>query len=139
MHTTIAESISTTPNSIRYVFTASSDSLFHPPLSRSCLLLPVFLLSCLLHVIMPLSSVVCHPPSFLRVLPTVVCSSSVSLSSSSALLSCLPSLLSESGYFSFVVVCAYFAAVVVFRSVPKFPFRTGSLCRFHKSAHHLAL
>ena len=65
------------------------------------LLLPVSLLSCLLHislthsppisvlaslvsswlalVTLPLSSVVCHPPSFLRVQPTVICSS-VSLS-----------------------------------------------------------
>ena len=78
------------------------------PSPVSCLLLPVFLLFCLprislntvlpsqpwppssisscpVHVTMPLSSVVCHPPSFLRVLPTVVCSSPVSLSSSSAL------------------------------------------------------
>ena len=74
--------------------------------SVSCLLLPVSLLSCLLHislstvlpsvlaslvsscpphVTLPLSSVVCHPPSFLRVLPTVVCSSPGSVSSSSAL------------------------------------------------------
>ena len=38
--------------------------------------------SCHPHVTLPLSSVVCHPPSFLRVLPTVICSSQVSLSSS---------------------------------------------------------
>ena len=54
------------------------------------------------HLTLPLSSVVCHPASFLRVQPTVICSSPVSLSSSSALSSlpltppffaCLPSLL----------------------------------------------
>ena len=33
------------------------------------------------HVTLPLSLVVCHPPSFLRVQPTVICSSPVSLSS----------------------------------------------------------
>ena len=43
--------------------------------------------SCPAHVTLPLSSVGCHPPSFQRVLPTVVCSSPVSLSSSSVLLS----------------------------------------------------
>ena len=48
--------------------------------------------SCPPHVTMPLSSVVCHLPSFLRVLSTVVCSSPVSLSSSSALLSALVTL-----------------------------------------------
>ena len=84
-----------------------------PPSPVSCLLLPLFLLlpsshlsqhsppisalaalvsSCPPHVTLPLSSVVCHPPSFLRVLPTVVCSSPVSLSSSSALLSALATL-----------------------------------------------
>ena len=80
-----------------------------PPPSVSCLLLPVFLLSCLPHIslniVLPyqhwppispphvtlsLSSVVCHPPSFQRVLPTVVCSSLVYLSSSSAALLSLP-------------------------------------------------
>ena len=44
------------------------------------------------HVTMPLSSVVCHLPSFLLVLLTVVCSSPVSLSQAT-LHSCLPSLL----------------------------------------------
>ena len=43
--------------------------------------------SCPAHVTLSLSSVAWHPPSFQRVLPTVVCSSPVSLSSSSALLS----------------------------------------------------
>ena len=41
--------------------------------------------SCPPHVTRSLSSSVCHPPSCLRVLPTVVCSSPVSLSSYSAL------------------------------------------------------
>ena len=61
--------------------------------------LPRLLLPCSRNL--PLSSVVCHPPSFLRVQPAVVCSSPVSLSSSSAFpslpstppfFSCLPSL-----------------------------------------------
>ena len=78
---------------------SSSSSL--PPLLPSSHLsqhsLPISALaslvsSCPPHVTMPLSSVVCHPPSFLRVLPTVVCSSPVSLSSSSALLSALATL-----------------------------------------------
>ena len=74
-----------------------------PSSSVSCLLLPVFLLSCLPHVslntVLPshsavaplvspcpphatlsLSSVICYQPSLLRVLPTVVCSSPASLS-----------------------------------------------------------
>ena len=41
--------------------------------------------SCPGHVILPLSSVVFHRPSFLRVQPTAICSSPVSLSSSTAL------------------------------------------------------
>ena len=63
------------------------------PSSVSCLLLPVFLLSCLPHMstqsahlslglprlLLPCSLVVCHPPSFLRVQPTVICSSPVSI------------------------------------------------------------
>ena len=76
---------------------------------------------------MPLSSVVCHPPSFLRVLPTVVCPSPVSQLSSSALPSlpltppffaCLPSLL----LLFFVPSCFHTLAsfVVVVRSVPRF-------------------
>ena len=61
---------------------SSSSSLLSclPPISAL-----VSLVSCPAHVTLPVSSVVCHPPSFLRVLPTVVCSSPVSLSSSSAL------------------------------------------------------
>ena len=59
-----------------------------PPISA----LAALVSSCPPHVTLPLSSVVCHPPSFLRVLPTVVCSSPVSLSSSSALLSALATL-----------------------------------------------
>ena len=59
-----------------------------PPISA----LAALISSCPPHVTLPLSSVVCHPPSFLRVLPTVVCSSPVSLSSSSALLSALATL-----------------------------------------------
>ena len=91
--------------------------------------------SCPPHVTLLLSSIVSHPASFLRVLPTVICSSPVSLSSSSVLpslplippfFSFLPSLL----LLFFVPRCfrthaAFFFYNVVFRSVPKFPFRTG--------------
>ena len=122
-----------------------------PPSSVSCLLLPFFLLSCLphihsppisalsslvsscpAHVTLPLSSVVCHPPSFLHVLPTVVCASPVSLSSSSALPSlpltppffaCLPSLLLL--FFGPSCFRTLAAFDVVVRSEPRFPFRTG--------------
>ena len=59
-----------------------------PPISALASLVS----SCPPHVTLPLSSVVCHLPSFLLVLPTVVCSSSVSLSSSSALLSAIANL-----------------------------------------------
>ena len=88
----------------------SSFSSFYPLLPSSHLsqhsphisALASLVSSCPPHVTLPLSSVVYHPPSFLRVLLTVVCSSLVSMSSSSALLSlpltppffaCLPSLL----------------------------------------------
>ena len=89
----------------RNLFTASSDSLFHPHLSlvfffqsspspafrtypstqSSHLSIDPLVSSCPPHVALQLSSVVRHPPYFLRVLPTVVCSSPVPLSSSSAL------------------------------------------------------
>ena len=46
-----------------------------PPISTLASLVS----SCPAHVTLPLSSVVCHPPSFLRVMPTVICSSPVSL------------------------------------------------------------
>ena len=88
--------------------------------------------SCPTHVTLSVSSVVCHPPSFLRVQRTVVCSSPVSLSNSSALPSlpltppffaCLPLLL----LLFFVPSCfrTLAAFVVVVQSVPRFPFRTG--------------
>ena len=69
---------------------SSSASL--PPLLTSSHIPPISELaslvsSCPAHVTPPLSLVVCHPPSILHVLPTVVCSSPVSLSSSSALMS----------------------------------------------------
>ena len=87
---------------------------------------------CPAHVTLPLSSVVCHPPSFLRVQPTVICSSPVTMSNSSALPSlpltppffaCLPSLL----LLFFVPSCfrTLAAFVVVVQSAPRFPFRTG--------------
>ena len=58
-----------------------SSSHISPPISALASLVS----SCPPHVTLPLSSVVCHPPSFLRVQPTVICSSPVSMSSSSAL------------------------------------------------------
>ena len=70
--------------------------------------------SCPTDVTLPLSSVFCHPPSFIRVQPTVICSSPVSLSNSSALpslpltppfFSGLPSLLLL--FFSYLVVFAH--------------------------------
>ena len=86
------------------LFTASSDSLSHPPLSlvffvqsssSSAFLTSLLTQSSHISLSLPRlllpssrnSSVVCHPPSFLRVLSTVVCSLPVSLSSFSALLS----------------------------------------------------
>ena len=88
--------------------------------------------SCHPDITLPLPSVVSHPPSFLRVLPIVACSSPVSLSSSSALpplpltppfFSCLPSLL----LLFFVSSCfrTLAAFVVVVRPLPRFPFCTG--------------
>ena len=68
-----------------------------PPIS----VLASLISSCPALVTLPLSSVIGHRPSFLRVQPTVVCSSSVSLSSTLA------------------------AFVVVVRSVSRFPFHTG--------------
>ena len=69
----------------------SSSSSLPPLLSSSHLLSPLvsplasLVSTCPPHVTLPHSSAVCHPPSFLRVLPTVVFSSPDSLSSSSAL------------------------------------------------------
>ena len=100
-------------------------------LQRLISALALIVSSCPPHATIPLSSVVCHPPSFLRVLPTVVCSSPGSLSSSSALpsipltqpfFSCLPSIL----LLFFVPSCfRTLDAFVVFRSVPNFPFLAG--------------
>ena len=60
-------------------------SLHSPPTS----VLASLVSTCPAHVTLPLSSVVFHRPYFLRVQPTVICSSPVSLSSSTAL-PCLP-------------------------------------------------
>ncbi len=91
--------------------------------------------SCPPHVTMPLSSVVCHLPSFLRVLPTVVCSSPVSLSSSSALLSALVTL----AIFRTQLFRTLVAFVVVVRSLPRFPFRIAMPMSNHTSARDLVL
>ena len=107
----------------------SSHLSYHsPPISALASLFS----SCFPHVTLPLSSVVSHPSSSLRVLSTVDCSSPVSLTSSSALpslpltppfSSCLSSLL----LLFFVPSCfrTLAAVVVVVRSSPRFPFRTG--------------
>ena len=142
--------------SVRNLFTASSDGLFYPPLSLVFFFqsssspasshlsqhsppisaLASLVSSCPPHVTLPLSSVVCHPPSFLRVLPTVVCSSPVSLSSSSALLSALATLaIFRTQLFSHT----FSLYVVVVRSLPRFPFRTGMLMSHHTNARDLAL
>ena len=100
-----------------------------PPISALACLIS----SCPAHVILPLFSVVCHPPSFQRVLPTVVCSSPVSLSSSSALLS-LPLTPPFFSCRSALVTLAIFVPscfrtlatfVVVVQPLPGFPFRAG--------------
>ena len=90
--------------------------------------------SCPAHLTLTLSSVLCHPPSFLRVLPIVVCSSPVSLSSSSALPShplTPPSFSCRLSLLLLFFVPSYFrtraAFVVVVRSKPRFQFRTGML------------
>ena len=105
-------------------------SLHSPPIS----VLASLVSSCPAHVTLPLSSVVCNPPSFLRVQSTVIGSSAVSLSSSSALPSlpltpplfaCLPSLLLL--FFGPSCFRTLAAFVVVVRSEPMFPFSTGML------------
>ena len=101
-----------------------------PPISALASLVS----SCPPHVTMPLSSVVCHLPSFLRVLPTV-CSSPVSLSSSSALLSALVTL----AIFRTQLFRTLVAFVVVVRSLPRFPFRIAMPMSNHTSARDLAL
>ena len=121
---------------------SSSSSL--PPLlpsshlsqhSPTILALVSLVSSCPPHVTMPLSSVVCHLPSFLRVLPTVVCSSPVSLSSSSALLSALVTL----AIFRTQLFRTLVAFVVVVRSFPRFPFRIAMPMSNHTSARDLAI
>ena len=102
-----------------------------PPISA----LASLVFSSLAHVTMPLSSVVCHLPSFLRVLPTVVCSSSFSLSSSSALLSALVTL----AIFRTQLFRTLVAFVVVVRSLPRFPFRIAMPMSNHTSARDFAL
>ena len=111
------------------LFLLSSSSSIPPPMPSSAAL-AFFVSYRLPHVTLPLSSVVYHQPSFIRVLLTVVCSSPVSLSRSSALpslpltapfFSCLPSLL----MLVFVPSCFRTLVVVVVRSLPSFPFRIG--------------
>ena len=87
------------------------------------------------HVTMPLSSVVCYLPSFLLVLLTVACSSPVSLSSSSALLSALVTL----AIFRTQLFRTLVTFVVVVRSLPMFPFRIAMPISNHTSARDLAL
>ena len=65
------------------------------------------------HVTLPLSSVVCHPPSFLRVQPALICSSPVSLSNSSALHHSSPVCPRHSCYFSYPVVFAHLQSLLL--------------------------
>ena len=116
-------------SSLPPLLSSSHLSLYSPPIS----VLASLVSSCPAHVTMPLSSVVFHRPSFLRVQPTVICSSSVSLSSSST----LPSLPLTPPFFACLLSLhllfigpSYFrtlAACVVVRSEPRFPLRTGVL------------
>ena len=68
-------------SSLPPLLSSSHLSLHSPPISALASLVS----SCPPHVTLPLSSVVCHPPSFLCVLPILACSSPVSLSSCTAL------------------------------------------------------
>ena len=95
-------SVTYTPHvSLVFFFQSSSSPAFLTSLSTQSALASL-VSSCPPHVTLPLSSVVCHPPSFLRVMSTVIFSSLVSLSSYCAFSSlpltppfssCLPSLL----------------------------------------------
>ena len=113
-------------SSLPPLLSSSHLSSHSPPISALASLVS----SCPADVTLPLSSVVCHPPSFLCVQPTVICASPVSLSNTSALpslppfFSCLPSLLL---LFFFVPSCfrTLAAFVVVVQSVSGFPFPTG--------------
>ena len=96
-------------SSLPPLLSSSHLSSHSPPISA----LTSIVSHCPAHVTLPLSSVVCHPPSFLRVQPTVICSSPVSLSNSPVLQSlplttpffaCLPR---YSCYFSYPVVFAH--------------------------------
>ena len=117
-------------SSLPPLVSSSHLSLHRPPISALASLVS----SCPAHVSLPLNSVVCHPPSLLRVQPTVICSSPVYLSSSTALLSlpftppffaCLLSLLLlfffGSGCFrtlaAFVVVVWYFLLALIYSSL----------------------
>ena len=116
-------------SSLPPLLSSSHLSLYSPPIS----VLASLVSSCPAHVTMSLSSVVFHRPSFLRVQPTVICSSSVSLSSSST----LPSLPLTPPFFACLLslLLLFFgpscfrtlAACVVVRSEPRFPLRTGVL------------
>ena len=122
------------PSSLPPLLSSSHPSLHSPPIS----VLAFLVSSCAALVTLPLSSVVGHRPSFLRVQPTVLCSWPVSPSSSSGLPSlpltpsffaCLPSLLLL--FFGPNCSRTLAAFVVAVRSVPRFPFRTGKLV-WHK-------
>ena len=125
------------PNHCRYRYTYQKLSHNEGDISTRVLPLGVnfflYVSSCPAHVTLSLSSVVFHRPSFLRVQPTVICSSSVSLSSSST----LPSLPLTPPFFACLLslLLLFFgpscfrtlAACVVVRSEPRFPLRTGVL------------
>ena len=85
-----------------------------PPISALASLVS----SCPADVTLPLSSVVCHPPSFLRVQPTVIFSSPVSLSNFSA----LPSLPLTPPFFSGLpsLLLLFFFVPSCFRTLASF-------------------
>ena len=117
-------------------FTASSDSLFHLSLSLVFFFQssssPAFLTSLLTQsshlslglprLLLPCSrnsAALCHLPPFLRILPTGVCSSPVSLSSSSA----LPSLPLTPPFFSYLPsLLLLFVVPSCFRTLAAFIF-----------------
>ena len=137
-HRGIRHRVLTNQRDRSYVYAVVSLAAGGPPIPALASLVS----SCPTHVTLPLSSVVCHPPSFLRVQPTVICPSPVSLSSSSAFpslpltppfFSCLPSFtlaIFRTQLFSHICSLCCCSSVRAKVSVP---------CWCHTSAHYVAL
>ena len=113
-------------SSVPPLLSSSHLSLHSPPIS----VLASLVSSCPAHVTLPLSSLVFHRPSFLRVQPTVICSSPVSLSSSTA----LPSLPLTPPFFACLLsLLLLFFGCIIFndcRSVVDASFILGPLWQF---------